>query len=93
MSGIRYSLPGDVTGDSQGARTGTPDGIEVPQGLESRITSWHLLSRWERLEVGRDLGRLGRSYGEIRQLVDVTNSTQATCCRFIARSDTRRSDG
>jgi transposase len=48
------------------------------------------LSRWERSEVARDLRRLGLSYGEIRELIDVKKSTLATWCRDIALSESQK---
>ena len=57
--------------------------MEVPEGLQHRIESWENLSRWDRSEVGRDLRRLGMSYGEIRALIEVKKSTLATWCRDV----------
>lgn len=41
------------------------------------------MSRWERSELGRDLRRLGLSYGEIMELIPVKKSTLATWCRDV----------
>lgn len=59
----------------------------IPEELQERITRWDGLSRWERTEIGRDLRRLGLSYGEIRNLIDVKKSTLATWCREIQLTD------
>lgn len=69
---------------------GIPEKIGVPEELERRIASWEALSRWERSEVGRDLRRLGLSYGEIRELIDVKKSTLATWCRDITLSESQK---
>jgi hypothetical protein len=62
----------------------------IPEEVEKRIASWEGLSRWERSEVARDLRRLGLSYGEIRELIDVKKSTLATWCRDIALSESQK---
>lgn len=62
----------------------------IPEELERRIASWEGLSRWERSEVGRDLRRLGLSYGEIRELINVKKSTLATWCRDIELSEAQK---
>ena len=72
------------------AETGIPKETGVPVELERRIASWEALSRWERSQVGRDLRRLGLSYGEIRRLIDVKKSTLATWCRDIDLSETQK---
>ncbi|MEA2002015.1 MAG: hypothetical protein U9N84_09065, partial [Actinomycetota bacterium] len=41
------------------------------------------LSRWEKSELGKDLRRLGLSYGEIMDLIPVKKSTLATWCRDV----------
>lgn len=58
----------------------------IPKELTDRIVEWEFLSRWERSEIGRDLRRLGLSYGEIRKLIDVKKSTLATWCQDIELS-------
>jgi len=45
--------------------------------LRARIYEWDQLSRWERSELGKDLRRLGMSYGEIMNLIPVKKSTLA----------------
>ena len=54
--------------------------MELGTEILNRIGHWGSLSRWERSEVGRDLRRLGMSYGEIISLIDVKKSTLATWC-------------
>ena len=65
--------------------------MEIPEGLQHRIESWENLSRWERSEVGRDLRRLGMSYGEIRALIEVKKSTLANWCRDVELTDEQQS--
>ena len=57
--------------------------MELGTEIRNRIGHWDSLSRWERSEVGRDLRRLGMSYGEIMSLIDVKKSTLATWCRDV----------
>ncbi len=52
-----------------------------------RIASWDYMSRWERSELGKDLRRLGLSYGEIMDLISVKKSTLATWCRDVMLSE------
>ena len=54
--------------------------------LLERVGTYQSLSRWERSEVGRDLRRLGLSYGEIMDLIEVKKSTLATWCRDVGLS-------
>lgn len=61
--------------------------MRIPEDLNRRIARWNSLSRWERSEVGRGLRRLGLSYGEIREVIDVKKSTLATWCRDINLSE------
>ena len=61
--------------------------MEVGTEIEERIRHWDSLSRWERSEVGRELRRLGMSYGEIMTLIDVKKSTLATWCRDVLLSE------
>ena len=61
--------------------------MTIPGDLQRRIDQWHELSRWDQRELGRDLRRLGLSYGEIRQMIDVKKSTLATWCRDISLTD------
>ncbi|HET7846051.1 MAG TPA: hypothetical protein VFL72_01055, partial [Acidimicrobiia bacterium] len=55
--------------------------------LIARIADWDQLSRWERSELGKDLRRLGLSYGEIMDLIPVKKSTLATWCRDVRLTD------
>jgi hypothetical protein len=57
--------------------------MEVGEAFQKRIAGWETLSRWERSELGKDLRRLGLSYGEIMDLIPVKKSTLATWCRDI----------
>ncbi len=55
--------------------------------MRNRLSSFVKLSRWERVELGRDLRRLGLSYGEIMELIPVPKGTLAGWCREIELSD------
>jgi hypothetical protein len=57
--------------------------MRLEGGLSERVRSWDRMSRWERSELGRDLRRLGMSYGEIMDLIPVKKSTLATWCRDV----------
>jgi hypothetical protein len=57
--------------------------MTVGAAFQNRIDSWQSLSRWERSELGKDLRRLGLSYGEIMNLIPVKKSTLATWCREV----------
>ena len=57
--------------------------MEVGTEFHDRIASWDYMSRWERSELGKDLRRLGLSYGEITDLISVKKSTLATWCRDV----------
>jgi hypothetical protein len=59
----------------------------VEPELSARIADWDRSSRWERSELGKDLRRLGLSYGEIMDLIPVKKSTLATWCREVRLSD------
>ena len=61
--------------------------MTVGAAFQDRIDSWDSFSRWERSELGRDLRRLGLSYGEIMDLIPVKKSTLATWCREVKLSD------
>ena len=61
--------------------------MEVGTEFRVRIGAWETLSRWERSELGKDLRRLGLSYGEIMELIPVKKSTLATWCREVTLSD------
>ncbi len=52
-----------------------------------RVRAYEELSRWEKSELGRELRRLGLSYGEIMDLIPVKKSTLATWCRDVALTD------
>jgi hypothetical protein len=43
--------------------------MELEEGILERVRNWDRMSRWERSELGRDLRRLGMSYGEIMALI------------------------
>ena len=57
--------------------------MELGSEFRARIEEWDRLSRWERSELGKDLRRLGLSYGEIMDLIPVKKSTLATWCRDV----------
>src|SRR3970282_1284528 len=57
--------------------------MTVGAAFQDRIDSWDSFSRWERSELGRDLRRLGLSYGEIMDVIPVKKSTLATWCRDV----------
>jgi hypothetical protein len=61
--------------------------MELETGLLERVRTYRSLSRWERREVGRDLRRLGLSYGEIMNLIPVKKSTLATWCREVCLTE------
>jgi hypothetical protein len=61
--------------------------MEVGTEFQVRIAGWETLSRWERSELGKDLRRLGLSYGEIMDLIPVKKSTLATWCREVKLSE------
>ena len=52
--------------------------MELEAEILERAREWERLSRWERRELGRELRRMGLSYGEIIDLVPVKKSTLAT---------------
>jgi len=60
--------------------------MELEAELE-RVGTYESLSRWEKSELGRDLRRLGLSYGEIMELIPVKKSTLATWCRDVRLTD------
>ena len=57
--------------------------MTVGAAFQERIDSWDTLSRWERSELGKDLRRLGLSYGEVMDLISVKKSTLANWCRDV----------
>ena len=65
--------------------------MEVGTEFRIRIDSWDMLSRWEQSELGKDLRRLGLSYGEIMELIPVKKSTLATWCREVRLSEEQHS--
>jgi hypothetical protein len=58
--------------------------MELETEVLERVRTYESSSRWERRELGRDLRRLGLSYGEIVELIPVKKSTLATWCRDVA---------
>jgi hypothetical protein len=57
--------------------------MELEGDVLERVRAYEALSRWERSELGRELRRLGLSYGEIMELIPVKKSTLATWCRDV----------
>ena len=57
--------------------------MELEAAVLDRVGAFETLTRWERSELGRDLRRLGLSYGEIMDLIPVKKSTLATWCRDV----------
>jgi hypothetical protein len=57
--------------------------MELEVAVLERVRAYNSLSRWERSELGKDLRRLGLSYGEIMDLIPVKKSTLATWCRDV----------
>ena len=55
----------------------------VPPQLIERAGEWDELHRWERSELGKELRRLGLTYGEIRELIPVPKGTLSYWCREI----------
>ena len=62
------------------------DSMELGASVLEQVGAWESLSRWERSELGKDLRRLGLSYGEIMDLIPVKKSTLATWCRDVPLS-------
>jgi len=54
---------------------------QVSSSLVKRAAEWDELHRWERSELGKDLRRLGLTYGEIRELIPVPKGTLSYWCR------------
>jgi hypothetical protein len=65
-------------------------GMEVGTGPRGRIDSCDSLSQWERSDLGKDMRRLGLSYGEIMDLIPIRKSTMATWCRGVKVSSIGR---
>ena len=61
--------------------------MELEASILGRVRGYVSASRWERAELGRDLRRLGLSYGEIMDLIPVRKSTLATWCRDVRLTD------
>jgi len=61
--------------------------MELEVAVLERVGTYETLSRWEKSELGRDLRRLGLSYGEIMDLIPVKKSTLATWCRDVKLTD------
>ena len=61
--------------------------MELEAAILERVRNYASLSRWERSELGRDLRRLGLSYGEIMDLITVKKSTLATWCRDVGLTE------
>ena len=57
--------------------------MEIARELKERATTFDRLGQWERFELGRDLRRLGLSYGEITDLIPVPKGTLAGWCQEI----------
>ena len=57
--------------------------MELEAVVLERVETYQASSQWERSELGRDLRRLGLSYGEIMDLIPVKKSTLATWCRQV----------
>jgi hypothetical protein len=57
--------------------------MELEVAVLERVRAYKSMSRWERSELGKDLRRLGLSYGEIMDLIPVKKSTLATWCRDV----------
>jgi hypothetical protein len=57
--------------------------MELEADLLERVRNFQAMSRWERAELGRELRRLGLSYGEVMDQIPVKKSTLATWCRDI----------
>lgn len=60
--------------------------MELEARILERTREYTILSRSERRQLGRDLRRLGLSYGEIMNLIPVKKSTLATWCSGIELS-------
>jgi hypothetical protein len=61
--------------------------MELEAEVLERVGAYERSSQWEKSELGRDLRRLGLSYGEIMALIPVKKSTLATWCRDIELSE------
>jgi hypothetical protein len=61
--------------------------MELEAEVLERVGAYERSSQWEKSELGRDLRRLGLSYGEIMALIPVKKSTLATWCRDVELSE------
>jgi hypothetical protein len=61
--------------------------MELEGSVLERVRTYESMSRWEKSELGRDLRRLGLSYGEIMELISVKKSTLATWCRDVTLTE------
>jgi hypothetical protein len=61
--------------------------MELEASILERVRAYESLSRWEKSELGRNLRRLGLSYGEIMEMIPVKKSTLATWCRDISLTE------
>ena len=57
--------------------------MELEAEVLERVGAYERSSQWEKSDLGRDLRRLGLSYGEIMDLIPVKKSTLATWCRDV----------
>lgn len=58
-------------------------GPAIPDELLQRAAEWEALHRWERSELGKELRRLGLTFGEIRSIVPVPKGTLSAWCREV----------
>lgn len=65
----------------------TVEDMELEASILERVREYEASSQWERRELGRDLRRLGLSYGEIMELIPVKKSTLATWCRDVGLTE------
>ena len=63
--------------------------MELEGEVLERVRTYESLSRWERAELGRDLRRVGLSYGEIMEMIQVKKSTLATWCRDVELTESQ----
>jgi hypothetical protein len=61
--------------------------MELEGSVLERVRTYESMSRWEKSELGRDLRRLGLSYGEVMELIPVKKSTLATWCREVTLTE------
>ncbi|MCP4304760.1 MAG: hypothetical protein GY788_07780 [bacterium] len=63
---------------------------KIPRNLLAQAGQWNELHRWERSELGKQLRRLGLTYGEIREIIPVPKGTLSNWCREVALSDLQK---